>query len=178
MTNIVMIGMGCVVGTFLGLIVVPIAGIPVTLGVGGGVLVAGLLFGWFRTSHPMFGQFPSSSQWLLTNFGLDLFIACVGLGAGPQAFHALQTTGLSVFLAGVVLCLLPFILGAYFGKHILHMNAILLLGALAGARVIPAALNTMEEDAGNKTPVLGFAAPFAFGNVLLTICGSLIINLL
>jgi putative transport protein len=58
------------------------------------------------------------------------------------------------------------------------MNPVLLLGALAGARVIPAALNTMEEDAGNKTPILGFAAPFAFGNVLLTIWGSIIINLI
>ncbi|MCG2722674.1 MAG: aspartate-alanine antiporter [Thermodesulfovibrionales bacterium] len=178
MTDMITVGIGCVLGTLLGLIVVPIAGIPLTLGVGGGVLLAGLILGWLRAVHPTFGQFPNASQWILSNLGLNLFIACVGLGAGPQAVHAFATTGLSVFLAGIVLCLMPFIVGLYFGKYILRMNPVLLLGALTGARVITAALNTVQDDAESSTPVLGYAAPYAFGNVLLTIWGSVIINIM
>ncbi len=177
-TDLVMVGIGCVIGTLLGLIVVPIAGIPIALGVGGGVLVSGLIFGWLRSIHPTFGQVPSASQWLLMNLGLNLFIACVGLGAGQKAVAAFQTTGLSVFLAGVVLCLMPFIVGLVFGKFILKMNPVLLLGALAGARVITAALNTLQEDADSSAPVLGYAAPYAFGNVLLVIWGSVIVNVM
>jgi putative transport protein len=178
MTDIITVGIGCVLGTFIGLIVVPVAGIPITFGVGGGVLLAGLILGWLRAVHPTFGQFPNESQWILSNLGLNLFIACVGLGAGPQAVHAFATTGLSVFLAGIVVCLMPFIIGLYFGKYVLKMNPILLLGALTGARVITAALNTLQDDAESSTPVLGYAAPYAFGNVLLTIWGSLIINVM
>lgn len=155
----------------------PIAGIPVTFGVGGGILVSGLIFGWLRAVHPTFGQFPNSSQWILASLGLNLFIACIGLGAGPQAIQAFATTGLSVFLAGMVLCLSPFIAGLYFGKYVLRMNPVLLLGALTGARVITAALNTLQDDAESSTPVLGYAAPYAFGNVLLTVWGSVIVNL-
>jgi putative transport protein len=178
MTDMITVGIGCVLGTLIGLIVVPIAGIPITLGVGGGVLLAGLIMGWLRAVHPTFGQFPAASQWILSNLGLNLFIACVGLGAGPQALNAFATTGLSVFLAGIVLCLSPFIVGLYFGKYVLRLNPVLLLGALTGARVITAALNTLQDDAESSAPVLGYAAPYAFGNVLLTIWGSVIINIM
>lgn len=177
-TDLVMIGVGCVIGTLIGLIVVPIAGIPLTLGVGGGVLVAGLIFGWLRAIHPTFGQMPSASQWILQDLGLNLFVACIGIGAGPKAVEAIQTQGLTVFLAGIVLCLAPFIVGLIFGKLILKMNPVLLLGALAGSRVLTAALNTLQEDAESSTPLLGYAAPYAFGNVLLTIWGSVIVNVM
>ncbi len=177
-TDLIMVGIGCVIGTLFGLIVEPIMGVPITLGVGGGVLVSGLIFGWLRSLHPTFGEMPTASQWLLQNIGLNLFVACVGISAGPKAVQAFQTTGVSVLFAGMILCLLPFVVGLFFGKVVLKMNPVLLLGALAGSRVLTAALNTLQEDAGNATPVLGYAAPYAFGNVLLTIWGSLIVTIM
>ncbi|UCH12454.1 MAG: aspartate-alanine antiporter [Candidatus Omnitrophota bacterium] len=177
-TDLVMVGIGCVLGTLLGLLAVKVGGIPITLGVGGGVLVSGLIFGWLRTLHPTFGQIPSAAQWIFTNLGLNLFVACVGLGAGTAAVKAFETTGLSVFLAGIVLSLMPFVIGLFFGRKILKIHPVLLLGALAGSRVLTAALNTLQEDADSSVPVLGYAAPYAFGNVLLTIWGSVIVNIL
>jgi putative transport protein len=41
--------------------------------------------------------------------GLNLFVACVGVTAGPQAFHAIKTTGLSVFIGGMIITTLPVI---------------------------------------------------------------------
>ncbi len=177
-TDLVMVGGGCVLGTLLGLLALPIAGVPLTLGVGGGVLVSGLVFGWLRSVHPTFGQIPEGAQWILTDLGLNLFIACVGLGSARAAVAALQTNGLSVFLAGVVLALIPIIVGVIFGRRVLKMNPVLLLGALTGARVIPPALNALEEDAGSTVLTLGFAAPFAFANVFLTVMGSIIVNIM
>ena len=177
-TDLVMVGVGCVLGTLAGMIVIPIAGIPLTLGTGGGVLVAGLVFGWLRSLHPTFGQIPDGGQWLLNDLGLSLFVACVGLASGKAAIHALETTGMSIFIAGIVLALVPIVAGVLFGKYILKMNPVLLLGALTGARVIPQAMTALEEDAESMTPALGFAAPFAFANVFLTIMGSVIINVM
>jgi putative transport protein len=177
-TDFVMVGLGCVLGTLLGMIVIPIAGIPVSLSEAGGVLVAGLFAGWLRSMHPTFGQIPEGGQWILTDMGLNLFIACVGLSAGSQALHALQSNGISIFLAGIVVAIIPVMAGLIFGKYLLRMNPILLLGALTGARVIPPALNALEEDADSSVIVLGFAAPFAFANVFLTIMGGIIINLM
>ena len=177
-TDLVMVGLGIALGTLVGLIVVHVGGLPVTLGVGGGVLVSGLVFGWLRSIHPTFGQIPSGGQWLLTDLGLNLFIACVGLSAAVQAIQAFQTTGLTLFLAGIALSLLPMIAALIFGRRALKMNPVLLLGAVTGARVITAALNSLEEDAESTMPSLGYAAPYAFGNVLLTIWGSVIVNVM
>ncbi len=90
----------------------------------------------------------------------------------------MQSNGLTIFLAGVVLALVPILAGVCFGRLVLKMHPILLLGALTGARVIPAALTALEEDAESSMLTLGFAAPFAFANVFLTIFGSLIVNLM
>jgi len=177
-TDLLMVGMGCAIGTLIGLLVLPVAGIPITLGSAGGILFAGLVFGWLRSKRPTFGRIPEGGQWLLNDLGLNLFIACIGLASGRQALHALQTSGLSVFLAGAVLAIIPIIIGLIFGRYLLKMNPVLLLGALTGARVIPAALNTLQDDAESNTPVIGFAAPFAFANVFLTVMGSVIINIM
>jgi len=177
-TDLVMVGIGCVLGTIIGMIVIPVAGIPITLSAAGGVLITGLICGWLRSLHPTFGQIPEGGQWLLNDLGLNFFIACIGLSSGKQALQALETNGANIFFAGVILALIPIIAGLIFGRYVLKMNPILLLGALTGARVIPPALNTLEEEAESNTLTLGFAAPFAFANVFLTIMGSVIINLM
>jgi putative transport protein len=175
LTDLVMVGIGCAAGTLLGLIMVPVAGIPITLGIGGGVLVAGLVAGWLRAVHPTFGQIPAGAQWIFTDLGLNLFIACVGLVAGPKALHAIQTAGLSIFFAGAMLTLIPHICGIFFGKYVLKLNPVLLFGSLTGAGTITAALNALKEEADSSLPALGYTVPYAFGNVLLTIWGTVLV---
>jgi putative transport protein len=68
-TDLVTVAVGCIAGTLIGLIVVPVFGIPVTLGAGGGILVSGLLCGWLRSLHPTFGQIPGGAQWILGDSG-------------------------------------------------------------------------------------------------------------
>lgn len=176
-TDLVFVGIGCVLGTLLGMVMVPLAGIPLTLGIGGGVLVAGLIFGWVRAVHPLFGQIPGSAQWIFTDLGLNLFIACVGLMAGPKALQAIETTGVAIFLAGVILTLTPHILGIAFGRMVLKMNPVLLFGALTGAGTITAALNALKEEADSTIPALGYTIPYALGNVILTVWGTVIVHL-
>jgi len=177
-TDLIMVGLGCVAGTLMGLLSIKLGGIPITLGIGGGILVAGLVCGWLRSIHPTFGQIPAGGLWLMTDLGLNLFIACVGLSAGSNAIAALKTTGLSVLLAGAAVSILPVLAALLFGQFILKMNPILLLGSGCGARNITAALLSLQDDAESSTPALGYAAPYAFANVFITVCGSLIINLM
>ncbi len=177
-TDIVTVAGGALLGTLLGLIAIPVAGIPLTLGVGGGVLVAGLFFGWLRSLRPTWGKIPSSAQWILTDLGLSLFIACVGLSAGPKALQAFQKSGLKIFTAGVMLTTIPHILTWFFGKYALKLNPVLLMGAMTGAGTCTAAVNSVKEDSQSSVPVIGYTVPYAVGNVLLTIWGALIVHLI
>lgn len=177
-TDMIMVGWGCVLGTLIGLIAIPVAGIPITLGVGGGILVAGLVFGWLRSVHPTFGQIPSGAQWIFTDLGLNLFIACVGLAAGPSAVDALKATGGALFIAGIILTLVPHVSGIIFGRRVLKLNPVLLFGALTGAGTVTAALNAIKEEADSSVPALGYTVPYAFGNVILTVWGTVLVNLM
>ncbi len=178
MTDLIVVGIGIVLGTLLGLVAVPVMGIPLTLGVGGGVLVSGLVFGWLRAVHPTFGEMPGPAQWVFTDFGLNLFITCVGLSAGPKALHALQTAGVSIFLAGVAVTLVPAIAGLLFGRLVLKLNDVLLFGALTGAETCTAALNAVKEDSESVMPVIGYTVTYAFGNVLLTVWGTIVVSVM
>lgn len=177
-TDMIMVGLGITIGTLMGLVAVHVGGIPLTLGVGGGVLVSGLLFGWLQMLHPTFGRIPTGTRWFMQNLGLNLFIACVGLGAGSEALQAIRTQGLNVFFAGVILTIVPVLVGLFFTKLFLKLNPVLLMGSLAGSRNLTAALMTLQEQADSSTPVIGYAAPYAIANVLLTIWGSLLISLM
>ncbi len=175
-TDLVMVGFGCFLGTLLGLAMIKVGYISLTLGIGGGILLSGLFFGWLRSIHPTFGYIPEGAQWLLSDLGLNLFIACVGLTAGPRAIHALQTQGATLFLAGVALTLIPHILGLIFGKLVLRLNPILLLGALTGAGTATPSLNVLKNESDSSAPALGYTVPYAIGNFILTIWGTVIIN--
>lgn len=177
-TDLATLSIGCVLGTLIGLIVIPIGGLPITLGTAGGVLVAGLVCGWLRAIHPTFGNIPNGAQWLLCDLGLNLFIACVGIAAGSQAVHAFKTNGLNIFLAGIAVAMVPILIGFFFGRKVLKMNILLLLGSITGAHNITAALNMLTEEAESSVPALAYAVPYAFANVLLTIMGSLIVNVM
>ena len=177
-TDLVVVGLGIVLGTLLGLLALHIGGVPLTLGVGGGVLVSGLVFGWLRSFHPTFGQIPGAAQWIFTDLGLNLFIACVGLTAGPEALSALKTMGASLLLAGVVVTLTPMIVGFLFGRQVLKLNPALLLGALTGGGTCTAALNVVKEDADSPVPALGYTVSYAFGNIFLTIWGVVLVNVM
>jgi aspartate-alanine antiporter len=164
-----------ILGILLGLCSVTVGGIPVTLGVGGGVLVAGLCFGWLHARYPAFGELPGPAQWILTEFGLGAFAAAIGLSAGPKAVAALQEQGVSLLVAGMAVTIVPLVVAFCLGRYVLKLHPVILLGALAGGQTVAAALSAVTEEAGSMTPVLGFTVTYAIANVLLAIWGPIIV---
>ncbi|OTQ56082.1 aspartate-alanine antiporter [Gilliamella apis] len=169
-------GLGLVVGLIIGLIVIRVSDIPITLGAGGGALLSGLLFGWYRSLHQTVGNIPTGAVQLLKDFGLAGFVAVVGLSSGLQAINTIKDQGLSLFLIGVVVTLLPMLLGIYFGKYVLgYKNSAVFSGALAGSRSANPAFGEVLNKAGNSTPTNSFAITYALANVFLTLLGPLVV---
>jgi len=81
-TDFLYFGLGLFSGFALGLVGVHFGGALLGLGTGGGCLIAGLLFGWLRARRPTFGQLPSAAALYLKDFGLAVFVACIGLATG------------------------------------------------------------------------------------------------
>jgi aspartate-alanine antiporter len=176
-TDIAFICVGLAVGWLAGVITFRAGTIPVTLGGAGGALIAGLICGWLRSRSATAGAYPAAAQQTLSDLGLSAFIAAIGLASGPAALQAIQTHGLALLGAGLVVTLVPMIAGTLFAHRILHMNPVIICGALAGSMTVDAAVSGACEVAKSQTPVLGVAVPYAISNVVLTMLGPIIIGL-
>ncbi|MDE6294755.1 MAG: aspartate-alanine antiporter, partial [Muribaculaceae bacterium] len=109
-SDIVFIGLGIAIGCLIGAIVIYFKGIPLSLSTSGGAILAGLVMGWLRSRKPTFGHIPSPVIWFMDNAGLNLFIAVVGISAGPSFITGLQEVGVSIFFVGVICTAVPLII--------------------------------------------------------------------
>jgi putative transport protein len=176
--DVAFIGAAIAIGALLGALVYKIGTVPLTLSTSGGVLIAGLFFGWLRSVRPTFGRIPSSTVWFMNSVGLNVFIAVVGISSGPGFVAGLQQLGFSLFLWGVFVTTLPLILAMYVGKYLFRFDDAIVLGCCSGARTTTASLGMINDIAKSQIPGLGYTVTYAVGNTLLTIWGMVLVILL
>ena len=174
-TDVSFISMGLVVGLLIGAISFVVSGIPITLGSGGGALIGGLLFGYYQDKHSNYGLMPKATRWFCKSVGLNLFIAIVGLTSGASFLSALQSMGVKVLLIGVLVTILPHIASVYFGRFVLKLDAVDIIGALCGAGTCTAALNGVVEEYESSIFAVAYTPGYAMGNILLTVLGPLVV---
>ena len=174
-TDVAFISMGLVVGLLIGAISFVVSGIPITLGSGGGALIGGLLFGYYQDKHSNYGLMPKATRWFCKSVGLNLFIAIVGLTSGASFLSALQSMGVKVLLIGVLVTILPHIASVYFGRFVLKLDAVDIIGALCGAGTCTAALNGVVEEYESSIFAVAYTPGYAMGNILLTVLGPLVV---
>jgi putative transport protein len=176
--DVAFIGAAITIGALLGAMVYKVGSVPLTLSTSGGVLIAGLFFGWLRSVHPTFGRIPSSTVWFMNSVGLNVFIAVVGIASGPGFVAGLQQLGFSLFLWGVVVTTVPLVLAMYVGKYLFKFDDALVLGCCSGARTTTASLGMINDRAKSQIPGLGYTVTYAVGNTLLTVWGMVLVMLL
>jgi putative transport protein len=176
--DVAFIGAGITLGALVGALVWKVGGVPLTLSTAGGALIAGLVLGWLRSTRPFFGRIPSPTVWFMNSVGLNIFIAIVGISAGPGFVNGLKTQGVSLFLWGALATTVPLVLGLYVGKYLFRFHDAILLGILSGARTTTASLGLVCDRAQSQIPALGYTVTYAVGNTLLTIWGMVLIILL
>ncbi len=177
-TDMVLVGGGIVLGGLIGAIVVPIGGVPITLSTSGGALVAGLIFGWLRSFTPRVGNLPPATVWFMNTVGLNVFIAVVGITAGPTFIQGVQQAGFGIFFWGLFATGVPMLLAPLIGKYIFRFDPAINLGCCGGARTSTASVAMVADVAKSNVPMLGYTVPYAVSNTLLTLWGMVIVLLL
>ena len=176
--DVAFIGAAIVIGGLIGSLVLTIGGVPLTLSTAGGALVAGIVGGWLRSVRPSFGRIPTPTIWFMNSVGLNIFIAIVGISAGPGFVNGLKTQGLGLFVWGAVATAVPLILGMFIAKYLFRFHDALTLGIVSGSRTTTASLGLVCDQAKSQVPALGYTVTYAVGNTLLTIWGMVMIVLL
>lgn len=176
-TDMLWVGLGIFLGGCIGIPALTVSGVPISLSTSGGALIMGLVFGWIRGKYPTYGNVPPGAQWFMDTLGLCLFVAVVGINAGPSFTSGLSTAGWGLLVWGAVATVIPLIVGFVYGHYVQKIRFPILMGVLAGGQTTTAAIGAINEQSRSQIPTLGYTIPYAVGNVLLTIWGAVIVIL-
>lgn len=173
-SDVVFLSFGIFIGALIGTLALHIGNVPISLSSSGGALIAGLVFGWWRAHHPTMGAIPEGALWVFNNMGLNIFIAIIGISAGPGFVEGFREAGLSLFLAGILATSLPLFFGLFIAVKWFKFHPAIALGCCAGARTTTAAIGALQESLGSETPALGYTITYAIGNTLLILWGVIL----
>jgi putative transport protein len=174
--DFVVLGLAIFLGGVIGVLVTfSVGSVKISLSTSVGTLLAGLVVGHLRSVYPLFGRIPDGAITFMTSLGLSAFVGLTGIHAGPIFLSALREAGIGLLFGGMVVTLLPQVIGLFFGHFVLRMNPILLLGALTGGQTVTAAMAALQERSGSPVAVLGYAPAYPVANVLLTTWGTIMV---
>ncbi|MCX5533371.1 aspartate-alanine antiporter [Streptomyces sp. NBC_00006] len=176
-TDMIWVGIGIFLGGCIGIPALTVSGVPISLSTSGGALIMGLIFGYIRGKYPTYGNVPPGAQWFMDTLGLCMFVAIVGINAGPSFTSGLSEAGWGLLLFGAVATVVPLLIGFLFGHYVQKIRFPILMGVLAGGQTTTAAIGAINESSRSQVPTLGYTIPYAVGNVLLTIWGAVIVLL-
>jgi len=175
--------LGIVLGVAVGSIpiFVPGLGTRLTIGLAGGPMIAAILLSQLGNVGSVVWYMPVASNTLFRDFGLAVFLACVGLMAGHHFLENLlgSTAGLVLIAWGIVVTMLPVLILGAFARIVMKMNFFTLAGWVAGAMTSSPALLFADELTGSDAPALAYAAvaplslltPILCAQLLVVLCG-------
>ena len=174
--DFVVLGLAIFLGGVIGVLVTfSVGSVKISLSTSVGTLLAGLVVGYLSSRNPLFGRIPEGAITFMTSLGLAAFVGLTGIHAGPIFLSALREAGIGLLFGGMVVTLLPQVIGLFFGHFVLRMNPIMLLGALTGAQTVTAGMAAVQESSGSPVAVLGYAPAYPIANILLTTWGTIMV---
>jgi putative transport protein len=151
---------GIALGVVLGILPIPIPGIPVPLrlGLAGGPLLVALILARVNRIGPLVWHIPAGANLMLREFGIALFLGCVGLKAGNGFMETLvKGDGLYWMLCAAFITFVPLILVGLFARVVYKINYITICGLLAGSMTDPPALAFAQSLTNSATPAISYA---------------------
>lgn len=163
-TDIAFLCLAIAIGAFFGALTIHFGNVPIGLSTSGGALIAGILFGWYRTRHPSIGMIPEATLWFMNNLGLTLFIAVIGIESGPSFISGIREVGLTLFIVGFFATTIPLLLAIIIGDKIFKFHPAINLGCCAGGRKTTPGLGAVTQALESPVPAIGYTITYAASN--------------
>jgi putative transport protein len=159
-TNFIPVFFGIVLGIIAGSLPIALPGlpVPVRLGLAGGPLVLAILLARVGNIGGLVWYMPGNVNYAFRELGIILFLACVGLKSGSQFVNTLLSpSGLLWLLCGAAITIVPILAAGIFGRAVLKLNYMTILGLQAGSMTDPPALAFANTIAGSHAPAISYA---------------------
>ena len=167
--NLIPIFLGIALGCFVANIPFYLPGIqaPLKLGLTGGPLVVAILIGFLGPKFHLITYNTISSNLMIREIGLCIFLACVGLGTGKEFIDTVfNGNGLAMVGYGAIITMLPLLIGGLIGRYAFHLNYYTLIGVLAGANTNPPSLRYANDLTASDSPAVAYSTVYPFAMFL------------
>ncbi len=177
-------GVAVVLGLILGKLTLTISGLKFSLGSTGGPLIMALILGHFGKVGKISLKIPEKTLKVFREFGLVLFLIGAGVEGGVSLLEKINAgtfSGLTIlwgFIAGVVMTIVPMIIGFIFAKNVLKLPLFNNLGSITGGMTSTPALGTLVQVSGTDDVAGAYASTYPVSLVLIVIASNLVITLI
>ena len=178
------LALAIVAGLIVGSIKIPLfAGANFSLGTTGGVLIMCLVFGHFGHIGKLSLEVPAKTAKALRELGLMLFLIGAGVDGGVSLVSQISKAGGAMIvvwglLAGVIMTIVPMIVGFFLGKKVLKLPLLNNLGSITGGMTSTPALGTLINTAETEDVAGAYASTYPIALVLIVLACNLMIGLI
>jgi len=180
-THFIPVFIGLLLGIALGTLPLAFPGMPqpVRLGLAGGPLVVALVLGRIGRIGRQVWHMPENTNLAFREFGISLFFAAVGLGAGEKFFETVfSATGMWWLFGGVFVTLFPLLFVGILARKVWNLNYMDLSGLIAGSMTDPPALAFATNLAGSNAPSVAYATVYPLTTLLRILSAQVLVILL
>lgn len=174
-TDFFPIALGIVIGVIVGHISISFSdSFSFSFGLTGGILLSSLVLSSIGKTGPVIWTISSSSNQLLRQMGLLLFLANVGTSAGANLVSTFLSQGWTLFVSGILITLLPMIIATFVAIKVFKINVLELLGTLTGGMTSTPGLAAADSMSSSSATSIAYATVYPVAMVLLIICTQII----
>lgn len=152
------IALASTLGILLGSIKIPIGNVSLSLGAGGGSLIAGLVLGHYGRLGRINLVVSNDRLALVRDLGLAFFLLESGVSAGTGFVEVVSQYGIKLFFAGVILTLVPALISLFISYKVFKLPLFAALGATTGSMTSAPSLGALLQVTNGDDKVSSFYA--------------------
>lgn len=171
--------LAAVLGTFFGKVMIPLSsagldGTCFSLTTTGGCLLVSLVLGHFGRIGKLNLMPDQHTLKLFRELGLVLFLVGAGIPGGADFVANFDPM---YFVYGVIMTLVPLIIGFLFAKYVLKLSLLNNLGSITGGMTSTPALGTLIGTAGTEDVAAAYAATYPIALIAVVLVSQFIVIL-
>lgn len=152
------IALASTLGILLGSVKIPIGNVSLSLGAGGGSLIAGLVLGHYGRLGRINLVVSNDRLALVRDLGLAFFLLESGVSAGTGFVEVVSQYGIKLFFAGVILTLVPALISLFISYKVFKLPLFAALGATTGSMTSAPSLGALLQVTNGDDKVSSFYA--------------------
>lgn len=138
----------------------------------GGCLILSLIFGHFQKIGKICIMPQESTLKVFRELGLMLFLIGAGIAGGASFVKYFEWV---YFIYGILMTLIPMIIGFIFAKFVLKLNLLNNLGSICGGMTSTPALGTLISTAGTEKVAGAYASTYPIALVAVVLVSQVLI---